>query len=163
MDRSAGYGYFQRVRKLMVSAVVGLLVCVLTAACSLLPEPRSEVCADWIHFETPQDQFKNATLVFVGTPGDTDGETSIYGYQAKIHLVDVESVYKGDPEPGPLRIASMPLTCTGGISYPEGDPLDGHRRMLIYATRQNGYWFTMTPAQGAVPFEQGEKLPFSTG
>lgn len=147
----------------MVSAVVGLLVCVLTTACGLLPQPRSEACVDWIHFETPQDQFKEASLVVVGTPVGRDGETSIYGYQVQIHLVDIESVYKGNPEPGPLRVASMPLTCTGGISYPEGDPLDGHRRMLIYATRQNGYWFTMTPAQGAVSFEQDEKLPFRIG
>ena len=34
--------------------------------------------------------------------------------------------------------------------------------MLIYATKQNGYWFTMTPAQGAVPFETGTPLPFAT-
>ena len=47
------------------------------------------------------------------------------------------------------------LTCTGGVSYPEGDPLGADRRMLISANRQNGDWFTMTPAQGAVPFEPG--------
>lgn len=77
-----------------------------------------------------------------------DGETNIYGYLARIHLVEAESVLKGETGPEPLRIASMPVTCSGGTSYPDGDPLDGNQRMLIYANQQDGYWFTMTPAQG---------------
>lgn len=143
-------------------AGVGSILCALIAGCGLIPGSTAEVCVDWIRFETAQDQFRQATLVVIGTPAGTDSETRIYGYTAHIHVVEVEDVLKGDPEPGPLRIAAMPVTCTGGVSYPEGDPLDGRRRMLIYATKQNGYWFTMTPAQGAVPFDPGTSLPFET-
>lgn len=142
--------------------LVGWILCMLTAGCGLLPGSTTETCVDWIRFETAQEQFRQATLVVIGTPQGTDSETRIYGYTAHIHVVEVEDVLKGDPGPGPLRIASMPVTCTGGVSYPEGDPLDGRRRMLIYATEQDGYSFTMTPAQGAVPFDVGVPLPFET-
>ena len=145
----------------MATAVVGLLIGVLTTGCSLLPGAHTEACVDWVHFETPQERVREAGLVLIGKPVGRDGETSIYGYPAQIHLVEVEAVLKGDPGPGRLRIASMPLTCTGGVSYPEGDPFDANRRMLTYASRQNGDWFTMTPAQGAVAFEPGAQLPFS--
>ena len=143
-------------------ACVGSILCMLVAGCGLLPGSTSDVCADWVIFETPQDQLSHATLVVIGTPTGADSETRIYGYTARIHVVEVERVLKGDPVPGPLRIASMPVTCTGGVSYPDGDPLDERRRMLIYATNQNGYWFTMTPAQGAVPFDNGMPVPFET-
>ena len=129
-------------------ACVGSLLCVLVTGCGLLPGSKTDVCVDWVHFETAQDQFRQAALVVIGTPAGTDAETRIYGYTAQVHVVEVGNVLKGDPGPRPLRMASMPLTCTGGVSYPEGDPLDGQRRMLIYATNQNGSWFTMTPDPG---------------
>jgi len=155
--------YVLKMRRPVQLAGVGSILCMLGAGCGLLPVSTSDVCADWVIFETPQDQLRHATLVVIGTPTGADSETRIYGYTARIHEVEVERVLKGDPEPGPLHIASMPVTCTRGVSYPEGDPLDGHRRMLIYATEQNGFWFTMTPAQGAVPFDSGTPLPFETG
>jgi hypothetical protein len=143
-------------------AVVCVLLGALASGCGLLPVARGDVCADWVLFENPQDQFNDAGLVLVGKPAGMDGETSIYGYAARIHVVEVEKVLKGAPESGQVRIASMPATCTQGLSYPDGDPLDRGQRMLIYATKQNGYWFTMTPAQGAMPFEAGTPLPFVT-
>jgi hypothetical protein len=143
-------------------AVVGLLLCALVSGCGLVPVTGGDVCADWVLFEKPQDQFDEAGLVLVGKPAGSDGETSLYGYTAQLHVVEIEAVLKGEPEPGQLRIASMPATCTQGVSYPDGDPLDRRQRTLIYATKQNGYWFTMTPAQGAVPFETGTPLPFTT-
>ena len=76
-------------------------------------------------------------MVVIETPARTHAETKIYGYTAHIHAVEVENVLKGDP-------------------------LDGRRRMLIYATQQNGYWFTLTPAQGAIPLDNGMPLPFDT-
>lgn len=149
-------------RKPVQLTFVAPVLCMLIAACGLLTGPTTETCVDWVRFETAQEQFREATLVVIGTPAGPDSETRIYGYTAHIHVVEVEDVLKGQPEAGPLRIASMPLTCTKGVSYPEGDPLDGGRRMLIYATKQNGYWFTMTPDQGAVPFDSGTPLPFAT-
>jgi hypothetical protein len=115
---------------------------------------------DRIRFETPQELFDGAALVVVGTPKGREGKTSIYGYSAQVHVVEVETVFKGQTGPGPLFVASTPETCTGGVSYPRGDPLDGQQRMLIYASHQQGGWFTLTPAQGSVPFEQGAALPF---
>ena len=50
--------------------------------------------------------------MLVGKPAGSDGETSIYGYTAQLHVVEIEAVLKGEPEPGQLRIASMPATCT---------------------------------------------------
>jgi hypothetical protein len=160
LDRLSAEGYLLKMRRPMGTVLAGLLVGVLAAGCSLLPGTQTESCVDWVHFETPEQQFQEAGLVLIGNPVAKDGETSIYGYTAQVHRVDVEAVLKGEPGPGPLRVASMPLTCTGGVSYPEGDPLDANRRMLMYASRQNGDWFTMTPAQGAVPFEPGTQLPF---
>jgi hypothetical protein len=149
-------------RKQLHLAGLGLLLCALMSGCGQQPGATAEVCADWVQFERPQDQFKDAALVVIGTPVRRDGETRIYGYTAQIHEVRVEAVLKGGPQPGSVLIASMPATCTQGVSYPDGDPLDGGRRMLIYANHQNGYWFTMTPAQGAVPFDTGTPLPFVT-
>jgi len=97
----------------------------------------------------------------VGTPLKRDGEVQIYGYQANVHVVEAEQVLKGGLGAGPVRIASMPVTC--GTSYPDGDPLDAGGRQLFFLTQQNGEWFTMTPDQGAVPFPAGTPLPFTTG
>lgn len=149
-------------RKQLHFAGLGLLACALVSGCGLMPGATTDVCADWVHFTQPQDLFEDAALVVVGTPVRRDGETRIYGYSAQIHQVQIEAVLKGAPQPTSVLIASMPATCTQGVSYPEGDPLDGGRRMLIYANKQDGYWFTMTPDQGAVPFDTGTPLPFAT-
>ncbi|WP_427132931.1 hypothetical protein [Pseudarthrobacter sp. S9] len=144
-------------------AVVGMLACTLTAGCGLLPGTTTETCVDWVRFETAQDQFRDAALVLIGRPVGTDGETSIYGYTARVYRVEVESVLKGEPGPAPLRIASTPTTCSRGVSYPDGDPLSRDQRMLIFASKEDGGWFTQTPAQGAVPFPERTPLPFRTG
>lgn len=141
------------------AASVGLLACGLVGGCALLPT-TSETCVDWIHFETPQAQFDQAALVLIGKPVRVDGETLIYGYRANVYVLEVETVLKGDPGPAPLRIASTPVTCSAGVSYPDGDPLGRSQRMLIYAGKQENGWLTQTPAQGAVPFDVGEPLPF---
>lgn len=143
-------------------AAIGLVVFAATG-CGLVPGAGTAVCVDWVWFETPQAQFDEAKLVVIGKPVRRDGETAIYGYAGQAHVVEVESVLKGRPGPGPLRIVSMPPTCTGGEVYPDGDPLDTTRRVLIYATEQNDQWFTMTPAQGVVLFDRGARLPFKPG
>ena len=118
-------------------------------------------CVDWVRFDSPQDQYAQAGLVGIGMPVGLDGETSIYGYKATKHLIQVERALKGEPGDGVLRIASTPVTCTaGGESYPDGDPLDTDERLIIFAARQGSDWFTLTPAQGVLPFPQGTELPF---
>lgn len=137
-----------------------ILSSVLVTGCSILPGSTTETCVDWVHFETPQEQFDNAAMVLIGKPAGRDGETSAYGYKAQTHLVNVEKILKGDPGVGPVRISSMPQTCGNGESYPHGDPLDSSRRMIIFAAKQGGEWFTMTPAQGVLLYDQGTELPF---
>lgn len=140
---------------------VVIVFSVLGTGCSIVPGNSTETCVDWVHFETPQKQFDNAAMVLIGMPAGKDGETSAYGYKAQTHLVDVEKILKGNPGAGPVRISSMPQTCGNGDSYPNGDPLDTSRRMIIFTTNQGGEWFTMTPTQGVLLLDQGAKLPFS--
>lgn len=133
---------------------------ILGSTSSLVPSGGPFACVEWVRFGTPQDQYEKAGAVLIGKSVGQAGETSIYGHKATTHLVEVEQVLKGDPGDGNLRISSMPPTCTGGESYPDGDPLDTAQRVIIFATKQGGEWFTMTPAQGVLPFQQGAELPF---
>ena len=140
---------------------VGVVSALLLGGCGLLPAPRTDVCADWVRFDSMQQRFDQAAAVVIGKPLKRDGETQIYGYQATVHSVEVEQVLKGTLGPGNVRIASMPVTC--GKTYPDGDPLDAGDRQLLFLTQQNGEWFTMTPDQGSAPFPTGSPLPFRTG
>ena len=129
-------------------------------ATSPAPSGGPFACVDWVRFATPQDQYDNAGVVLIGRSVGRAGETSIYGSKATTHVVEVEQVFKGNPGEGNLRISSMPPTCTGGETYPDGDPLDTAERVIIFATKQGGEWFTSTPAQGVLPFPQGAEIPF---
>lgn len=66
-------------RRQVQVAWVGPLLCGLIAGCSLLPGSTTEVCVDWVRFETAQEQYEQATLVVIGTPAGTDSDTRIYG------------------------------------------------------------------------------------
>ncbi|NUP58147.1 MAG: hypothetical protein HOQ06_01555 [Pseudarthrobacter sp.] len=126
----------------------------------VVPDSGAVACVDWVRFESPQDLYDHAGMVLIGKPAGEDGETSIYGYRATRHLVEVERVLKGEPGGGTVRISSTPVTCTaGGESYPDGDSLDTDQRVIIFASKQGTDWFTLTPAQGVLPFE-GKQLPF---
>jgi hypothetical protein len=138
----------------------GLLVAVLGTGCGILPGSGAETCVDWVRFESVQKQYDQAGMVVIGKSVGEAGETSIYGYKATTHLIEVERVLKGDPGAGPAHVSSTPATCTGGESYPDGDPLEANQRAIIFATRQGSEWFTLTPAQGVLPFQQGKELPF---
>jgi hypothetical protein len=132
----------------------------LGSTSGLDPSAGPFACVDWVWFGTPQDLYDNAGLVLIGKSVSRAGETTIYGHKAMTHLVEVEHVLKGEPREGNLRISSMPPTCNGGESYPDGDPLDPNQRVIIFAQKQGSEWFTMTPAQGVLPFQQGAELPF---
>lgn len=133
---------------------------ILGSASSPVPSGGPVACVDWVRFETPQDQYDKAAVVLIGKSVGQVGETTIYGSKATTHLVEVEQVLKGNPREGNLTISSMPQTCSGSESYLDGDPLDTSQRVIIFATKQGGEWFTMTPAQGVLPFHQGSELPF---
>ncbi|WP_307037294.1 hypothetical protein [Arthrobacter sp. B3I4] len=122
---------------------------------------RTEVCADWVRFDTMQQRYDHSGAVAVGTSVKRDGEVRIYGYQANVHIVEVQQVLKGKLGQGSARIASMPVTC--GETYPDGDPLDNGDRQLFFLTELNDGWFTMSPGQGSAPFPDGAALPFGTG
>lgn len=133
---------------------------ILGSSSSLGPSGGPFTCVDWVRFDTPQDQYDNAGVVLIGKSVGQVGETTIYGHKATTHVVEVEQVLKGEPGTGTLRISSMPPTCTGGEPYPDGDPLDPNQRVIIFAIQQGGQWFTMTPTQGVLRFQQGAELPF---
>lgn len=124
-----------------------------------VPDSGAVACVDWVRFETPQAQFDQSSVVLIGKSVGQAGETVIYGSKATTHVVEVEQVLKGDPGDGNLRISSMPQTCANE-SYLDGDPLDTSGRVIIFATKQAGEWFTMTPAHGVLPFPEGAELPF---
>lgn len=161
MDGTPVGGYGSSMRRAVGAAAGGVLLAVLLCGCWLVPVTRTDACVDWVRFETMQQRFDHAGVVLVGTPQKRDGEVRIYTYQANVHVVEAEQVLKGGLGEGPVRIASMPVTC--GASYPDGDPLDAGGRQLFFLTQQNGEWFTMTPDQGAVPFPAGTPFPFKTG
>jgi hypothetical protein len=83
LDRLSAEGYLLKMRRQMPAAVVGFLVGVLAAGCGLLPDPSAETCVDWVHFETPEQQFQEDGLVLIGKPVAKDGETSLYGYRRR--------------------------------------------------------------------------------
>lgn len=159
-------------RKSPVLALLGVSLLVLGTGCnaaieagpateaSTVIEDGPESCIDWVHFESLQEQFNQAALVLIGTPAGQEGETPAYGSKGRTHLIDVEKILKGDPGAKPLRISSMPQTCSDGGAYPDGDPLENGQRMIIFATALDSEWFTMTPAQGVLPFDQDAELPF---
>jgi hypothetical protein len=136
------------------------LVAVLGSGCEIIPSSGTETCVEWVRFESPQDQYDKAAAVLIGRSVSEDGKTAIYGYQATGHLIQVDEVLKGSPGTGNVRILSMPQTCTGGKSYPDGDPLQTSERVIIFATQQGRDWVTMTPEQGVFPFPKGAELPF---
>lgn len=146
----------------LVASLLTSLSCVLLSGCWPVPgAARTDVCVDWVSFETMQQRFDHAGAVLIGKPLKRDGETRSYGYQANVHEVEVEQVLKGGLKFGTVRVAAMPVTC--GKTYPAGDPLDDGDRKLMFLTNQNGEWFTMTPEQGVVRFPAGTPLPFQTG
>ncbi|MHA7180388.1 hypothetical protein ACX80J_09750 [Arthrobacter sp. MDB2-24] len=116
--------------------------------------PSGTTCVDWVRFETLQERFDQAELVIVGVGTERDGTESIYDAEAHSYRVDVAEVLKGDLPSGTVRISSMPVTCTAGSQYPEGDPLDTASDVLIFANRHEGEWFTLTPFDGVLPYSQ---------
>lgn len=87
----------------------------------------------------------------------------MFGLDAAVHDVEVLQVLKGDVE-SPAAVASAPETCTTGVPYPNGDPLDAEEDLLLFLTKQDGEspWSTVTPFDGAQPAPEDGSLPFET-
>lgn len=66
--------------------------------------------------------------------------------------MQIDEVLKGDVSPETTRVTSMPITCTEGNQYPDGDPLDTNERIIVFASTSNGEWFTLAPRDGTLPY-----------
>ena len=92
-----------------------------------------------------------ADLVVVTSSSTRDGTEHILGVDAHAYEVRVDEVLKGQVDGGRVRISSMPDPCSGSPEYPDGDPLHTSDALLVFATRQDGEWFTLTPLDGTLP------------
>lgn len=111
-------------------------------------------CPSWAGFPTPQEKYDAADLVIVATASTRDGTAPIFGVDAHAYKLQVNEVLKGNIEGKTVRISSMPDSCSGEAEYPDGDPLDTSEPLLVFATLQDGEWFTLTPFDGTLPFTQ---------
>ncbi|WP_298255071.1 hypothetical protein [uncultured Arthrobacter sp.] len=109
-------------------------------------------CVSWAGFPTLQDKYDAADLVVVASSAARDGTAPVFGADAHAYDVRVDDVLKGDLDEPRVRISAMPDPCSGRAEYPEGDPLDTSEPLLVFATVQDGEWFTLTPTDGTAPF-----------
>jgi hypothetical protein len=114
----------------------------------------SASCPSWAGFTTPQDKYDAAELVVATSSSTRDGTAPIFGVDAHSYDIAVDEVLKGGPGSDTVRISSMPDPCSGTAEYPDGDPLDTSDPLLIFATKQDGEWFTLTPFDGTLPYTQ---------
>lgn len=131
--------------------LAALLASALTGCAN---QPVFISCPSWAGFPTPQDKYDAADLVVATSSSTRDGTAPIFGVDAHSYDVAVDEVLKGDSGSETVRISSMPETCTGTGEYPDGDPLDTSDPLLIFANKQDGEWFTLTPLDGTLPYTQ---------
>lgn len=130
-----------------------LLIATVVVGCgSSSGSQQVAACADWVRLNSVQDLYDEAAAVFVTSKGERAGTTRIYGVDAHTHNMQVDEVVKGDIADESIRITSMPITCTQGSQYPDGDPLETTDRIIVFANNINGQWFTLTPYDGTLPY-----------
>lgn len=131
-------------------------------SCAGFPGVRSEMCVTWVSFDPPQAAFDEATAVVIGEPAATGTTVEMFGVAATVHEVAVGEVLKGEiPDAGTIRVASTPMTCTGGSVYPDGDPLDVEGEVIVFLHGpEDGVWHTLTPFDGVLPLPGDGTLPF---
>lgn len=115
---------------------------------------RTISCPSWAGFTTPQDKYDAADLVVVLSSSTRDGTAPVLGVDAHSYDIEIDEVLKGGPVDGTVRISSMPDPCSGTAEYPDGDPLDTSDPLLVFATQQDGEWFTLTPFDGTLLYAQ---------
>ncbi|MFF2620361.1 hypothetical protein [Oerskovia jenensis] len=142
------------VAPLVVVGAAGVLSAVLTAC---VPGSVSETCVDWVSFPDDAARTDQADLVVDATVIERAGTRSMFGDEANVWSVEVGSVAKGDAEPGGrLEVVSTPPTCSGGATYPEGDPLDVEGEVRLYLKDAEAFqlpgsgegWALITPFDG---------------
>jgi len=124
-------------------------------ACAGGPFVTSETCIDWVAFDTPADAVEDAAAAVIGTVGEQDGTTELYGYTANEWAVHVDEWVTGEGA-DEIRVVSTPATCTAGSPYPGGDPFaaaSGPQLILLHD--ENGTLRAITPLQGIVPAPGG--------
>lgn len=109
-------------------------------------------CAQWVPYGSSQERYDAADAVFVGSHSEQVATTRLYGVEANTYNVQVYEVLKGNVSAEAIRVTSMPITCTDGDQYPEGDPLDTTERIIVFADKSDGKWFTLTPHDGTLPY-----------
>jgi len=141
------------------------LVLAPLGGCALGPGgAEGATCVSWVWFESPADALTAADLV-VRTHGGAGarGTVEAFGVAAAVHTVRVAEVLRGaGPGVGDeIDVVSTPVTCTGGGTYPDGDPLDapGDLVLLLHHDDEAGGWRTLTPTQGVVPPDADGGLP----
>lgn len=139
------------------SVLNGMLALALTAP--LTGCATQSTCVDWVSYETAQNAYDDATLVVVGTVGDSIGSTVLFGVDVPLHDVEVEEVLKGN-SPATLQVAGAPTTCD---AEPAADSLATDERVVLLLTNDGGTWRTLTPDAGVLLAPRGEPLPVDAG
>lgn len=125
--------------------------------------PTSESCVSWVDVADPQRAFDEADAVVIGTAQPTGDTTEMLGVDATVHELAVDDVIKGDlGKQTSLRVASTPVTCSGGGSYPDGDPLVVAGPVIVFLHTPDGgeAWSLITPFDTVLPLPADGSLPF---
>ena len=137
-------------------------VVIAALAASALTGCATASCGGWVHYESPADLARDATLVVVGVASETDETVRLMGVTAAVHEIVVEQVLKGELDELTIGVGSTPDACSYDDStyYPEGDPLDIDGRAEFFLTTREGGLATLTPFQAAIPIPEGSELPW---
>jgi hypothetical protein len=149
--------------KARLPVVLVLLAC-LTACSSAAADDSPDECGDWPVYATPRDALEQADWVVTADVGKEVGSETVYGAEARVYSVRTMGLplYKGDAVGHEdLKVISTPQKCSAGDPYPEGDPLLGQKRVILFLTRHGteGLWRTLTPTQGVLPATGDATLP----
>lgn len=124
----------------------------------------AETCVSWVGYDTPADALADAdAAVLTRGPITAVGTAEVFGADASVHSVPVVDVLKGTGVSSgqEVEVISTPVTCTGGETYPEGDPLQvtGTQVVFLHLDEAAGAWRTLTPFHGVVPAGDSGDVP----
>lgn len=122
------------------------------------------MCVSWVDVSDPQAAYDYADAVVIGTASPTSDAIRMYGVDAAVHEITVAETVKGNHEPGIVRVASTPITCTSGDTYPDDNPLDVDSAVIVFLQAPEGEdaWSLITPIDTVIPVPGDGTLPFET-